>query len=87
MNGLWKEELSGWNHKNSRRKKRTRKHYIRDNRSIILKNYDQEHICNQPLFVYDYYMQYRYDRSVKFAQKMIHKQIRTSVRDWINKAD
>lgn len=31
MKGTWKQELGGWNHKDSRRKKQTRKNFLRDN--------------------------------------------------------
>jgi hypothetical protein len=31
MKGTWKENLGGWNHKDSKRKKQTRKHLLRDN--------------------------------------------------------
>ena len=65
MNGLWKEELSGWSKKESRRKRTTKKHRN--------KNYNK--------------LAHQRGRSVKFAQKMIHKQVRASVRDWRNKAD
>jgi len=65
MNGLWKEELSGWNAKESKRKRTTKKHYK--------KNYNKR--------------PHQRGRSVKFAQKMIHKQVRTSVRDWVNIAN
>jgi len=65
MNGLWKEELSGWNAKESRRKRTTKKHHTN--------NYNKR--------------PHQHGRSVKFAQKMIHKQVRTSVRDWLNKAN
>jgi hypothetical protein len=38
MNGLWKENVSGWNHKDTRRKKQSRKHYIKDKgKAIYLK--------------------------------------------------
>lgn len=30
MNGLWKESVGGWNHKDTKRKKQKRKHTIRD---------------------------------------------------------
>ena len=38
MNGLWKEELSGWNHKDQRRKKQTRKNTLRDKSLAILQD-------------------------------------------------
>ena len=66
MNGLLKEELSGWNAKESIRKRTTKKHNNK-------KNYNK--------------LPHQRGRSVKFAQKMIHKQVRTSVRDWLNKAN
>ena len=66
MNGLLKEELSGWNAKESRCKRITKKHHIKDNYKKL------PH-------------QRRY--SVKLAQKMIHRQVRTSVRDWLNNAN
>ena len=79
MNGLWKEELSGWNHKNSRRKKRIRKHHIRDKYKLIIKSINYEYLYGKA--------PYQSNRSVKFAQKMIHRQVRVSLREWINKAD
>ena len=66
MNGLWKEELSGWNAKESIRKRTTKKHNNKNN-------------CNK--------LPHQCGRSVKFAQKMINRQVRTSVRDWLNKAN
>ncbi len=38
MNGLWKESLCGWNHKDSRRRKQTRKNTIRDKGRAILQD-------------------------------------------------
>ena len=35
MNGLWKENIFGWNHKDTRRKKQSRKHYIKDKGKAI----------------------------------------------------
>lgn len=40
MNGLWKETVSGWNHKDSKRKRQTRKHTLRDKGRAILNTYD-----------------------------------------------
>ena len=39
MNGLWKEQLSGWNTKDSRRKKQTRKNTLRDKSRAILQDF------------------------------------------------
>ena len=39
MQGLWKEELGGWNHKGSRRKKASRKDTLRDKRLAILQDF------------------------------------------------
>ncbi len=38
MNGLWKESVSGWNHKDQRRKKQTRKNTLRDKSLAILQD-------------------------------------------------
>lgn len=40
MNGLWKETVSGWNHKDSKRKRQTRKHTLRDKGRALLNTYD-----------------------------------------------
>lgn len=40
MNGLWKENVGGWNHKDTRRKKQTRKNIIRDKGRALLKVYN-----------------------------------------------
>lgn len=40
MNGLWKETVGGWNHKDSKRKRQTRKHTLRDKGRAILNTYD-----------------------------------------------
>ena len=37
MNGLWKLEVSGWNHKDSRRKKTSHKNHLKDKRRAITK--------------------------------------------------
>ena len=39
MTGLWKEELSGWNNKDHRRKKQTRKNTLRDKSRAILQDF------------------------------------------------
>lgn len=39
MQGLWKEDIGGWNHKDTRRKKQTRNNTIRDKGRILLKVY------------------------------------------------
>lgn len=44
MQGLWKESLSGWNHKNSYRKKTTRKNTLRDKARVILQDYKKKSI-------------------------------------------
>ena len=40
MNGLWKETVGGWNHKDSKRKRQTRKHTLRDKGRALLHTYD-----------------------------------------------
>lgn len=40
MNGSWKETVGGWNHKDSKRKRQTRKHTLRDKGKALLKTYD-----------------------------------------------
>ena len=40
MKGLWKESVSGWNHKDSKRKKQNRKHTLKDNGLYIVKTFD-----------------------------------------------
>lgn len=40
MQGLWKEKISGWNHKDTKRKKWTRKHYIKEKGKFYLKEFD-----------------------------------------------
>lgn len=40
MNGLWKETVGGWNHKDSKRKRQTRKHLLRDKGRALLNTYD-----------------------------------------------
>ena len=37
MNGLWKENLGGWNHKDSKRKKQSRNNTLRDKGRALLK--------------------------------------------------
>ena len=39
MNGTWKENLSGYNHKGQRRKKQTRKHILKDKIKPLIKNF------------------------------------------------
>jgi len=43
MQGVWKENLGGWNTKGIKRKKQTRNHTIKDKAKAILKNYSEEH--------------------------------------------
>jgi hypothetical protein len=40
MQGLWKENVSGWNHKDTRRKKQTRNNIFRDKGRVLFKVYD-----------------------------------------------
>jgi len=40
MKGLWKELISGWNHKDSKRKKQTRNNTLKDNGCYIIRTYD-----------------------------------------------
>jgi len=40
MKGLWKENLGGWNHKDSKRKKQNRKHTLKDNGYYIVTSFD-----------------------------------------------
>lgn len=47
MKGLWQTKLSGYNHKNTYRKKNTRKHLIKDNIKSIL--YKDKHIKSSTL--------------------------------------
>jgi len=44
MNGLWKENLGGWNHKGQKRKKQKRKHTIRDRARALLKVQERKDI-------------------------------------------
>ena len=41
MQGLWKNELSGWNHKNTKRKKQNFNHFLKDKIKGIYKNSDE----------------------------------------------
>lgn len=48
MKGLWKENLGSWNHKDTKRKKQTRKHTLKDNIKVLIKeeiNYYKEGEC------------------------------------------
>jgi len=40
MKGLWKENLGGYNHKDTKRKKQTRKHSLKDNGNYIIRTFD-----------------------------------------------
>ena len=40
MNGLWKENIGGWNNKDTKRKKQSRKHILKDKGRALLKVYD-----------------------------------------------
>ena len=40
MNGLWKEKLGGWNHKDSKRKKQTRNNMYRDRGRQLIHAFD-----------------------------------------------
>ena len=40
MNGLWKEAVGGWNHKDSKRKRQSRKHTLKDKGRALLNAYD-----------------------------------------------
>jgi hypothetical protein len=40
MKGLWKESVSGWNHKDSKRKKQTRNNTLRDNGCYVIRTFD-----------------------------------------------
>lgn len=47
MKGLWKEELSGWNHKDSKRKRQNRNHTIKDNLNELKKSLNSDYINNK----------------------------------------
>lgn len=87
MNGLWKEKLSGWSHKDIRRKKTTKKYYIKDNYKIMLKNFYKNDTKIEWKSLNRNANRYTSSKSVQFAQRMVHKQVRTSVRDWIIQQD
>lgn len=48
MKGLWKENVGGWNQKDSRRKKQVRNHSIRDNGKALIKKYDYNADVSNP---------------------------------------
>lgn len=41
MQGLWKEDISGWDRKGNKRKKTTRNHNIKDRALSIMKNFEE----------------------------------------------
>jgi hypothetical protein len=47
MRGLWKENLGGWNKKDSKRKKQTRRQTIRDTGRIVLKIFNGRNATKQ----------------------------------------
>lgn len=108
MQGLWKNNLYGYNEKGSRRKRNKRKYFIRDKGAAIIKRIGfkskkhknghflsplvfrkesegKEFIYNKPF----YWSDIRYDRGRRkaYAKKMIDRQIRASVREWISRGD
>lgn len=60
MTGLWKENIGGWNAKNQKRKKQSRKHTLKDKGKVLIKafhkgkpvdvreEYEIEHILTDP---------------------------------------
>lgn len=55
MNGYWKNSIGGWNHKDSKRKKQTRKNYIRDRGKILHKLFirdskKRERLVNEDIY-------------------------------------
>lgn len=108
MQGLWKNKLSGYNNKDSRRKRNRRKHFIKDKGAAIVKrigygstkhkngtflsplvyrdeNEGREFLYNKPF----YWTDIRFDKGRRkaYAKKMIDRQVRASVREWISRGD
>jgi len=50
MKGLWKENISGWNSKNTKRKKQTRKHTLKDNGRIINNLFNKKSLKTKKIF-------------------------------------
>ena len=46
MNGLWKENVSGWDRKGTHRKKTTRNHTIKDKALVIIRNFSETEDSN-----------------------------------------
>ena len=65
MKGSWKNNISGWNHKDSKRKKQTRKHQLRDNGKAIYNIFnswkkDKNRECSPEVFRNEVEMQIEY---------------------------
>lgn len=75
MQGIWKENLNGWNHKDSKRKKTTRKYLLKEKGRIIEKIYDGNYrykstkTDNSKYYEDKYELSYTKDRYLKPIQK------------------
>lgn len=50
MQGTWKENISGWNQKDSKRKKQSRKHTLKDKAKTLIKKFKYKNIKNKVIW-------------------------------------
>ena len=71
MNGLWKENVSGWNHKDSKRRKQTRNNTIRDKGRMLLRVYS--YACKRRKLKHDTDVYRRESERVLVSQPLANK--------------
>lgn len=73
MQGRWKEELGGWNHKGSKRKRQTRNQTLKDKAKAIIRTFDDSTKVDETM--------YRSDGEVAFTYSYGEKEEKVSFID------
>ena len=98
MQGLWKTKVAGWNHKGVKRKSCLRKHLLKDKARFVrkLKYFSVENPKVLDKDSKDIYDEIFTRPNIKFwkmysshidIRTTVERRVRTSVKNWITKAD
>jgi len=78
MKGLWKENLGGWNAKDTKRKKQSRNHTLKDNGTYIIRTFDgyrdKNRKVNSDIF--------RYETETVLVEKAIERKNKVIIKDY-----
>ena len=64
MQGTWKEKVGGWNHKDTKRKKQTRKHILKDKVKPLIKKFYYDDKEFEDTIRYETIIEYKADKAV-----------------------